>query len=205
MKNTILVVSTFMTSLFLWSCNVTPKGAATPKELIIAAKDAGSNTNALKSCFYWSTNEEEANIDAIVDMKDMKTEVDAFLVDGKRKFGDTFSEAFGMGTFVLAMATNPTPYNKMIEGEYIETGDTAFVTAKIVEGNTTSTTKAAMIKKDTKWYFPAPTSHGKKSPVEIAALMKAFLKESKRALAESETSEKFAEAINVFMSTKMNQ
>ena len=205
MKKSIVVLSTILSCLFLWSCSVSPKGATTPKELIIAAKDAGSDNNALKSCYYWSTPEEEANIDAILSIKSMKPDVDAFMEDGKKKFGDKFSEAFGMGTFLLTRATYPTPYDKMVDGEYAEAGDTASVTAKIVENNTTSTTKAEMIKKDAKWYFPAPTTRGSKTPVEVTALMKSFLDESKKALAESETPEKFSEAINAFMATKMNQ
>ena len=186
------------------SCSVTPKGAPTPKELIIAAKDAGSDLKELKSLYYWSTPEEEANVDAILSIKGLKPDVEAFMADGENKFGDKFSNAFGMGSFILRMSTLPTPYDKMVDGEFVEAGDTATVTAKIVEGNTTSTTKAEMIKKDAKWYFPAPTSRGSKTPVEVAALMKSFLEESKKALAESETPEKFAEAINEFMKTKMN-
>ncbi len=204
MKKISLVLSAISCSLFLLSCGVSPKGAATPKELIIVAKDAGSDTKALKSCYYWSTPEEEANIDAMLSIKDMKPEADAFLEDGKNKFGEKFSTAFGMGTFVLAMATYPTPYDKMADGEFVETGDTAFVTAKIVEGNSTSTTKAVMIKKDANWYFPAPSARGAKTPVEIAALMKGFLEESKKALKESDTAEKFGEAVNAYMTTKMN-
>jgi len=204
MKKTSFVVSTIVSCLFLVSCSVTPKGAATPKDLIIAAKDAGSDSKELKSLYYWSTPEEEANVDAVLSIKGMKPDVDAFMADGEKKFGDKFSNAFGMGTFILAMSTQPTPYDKMADGEFVETGDTAFVTAKIVEGNSTSTTKAEMIKKDAKWYFPAPTSRGSKTPVEVAALMKSFLEESKKALAESDTPEKFSEAINTFMKTKMN-
>jgi hypothetical protein len=204
MKKTHSVIATILCSLFLLSCGVSPKGAETPKELIIAAKDAGSDTKVLKSCYYWSTAEEEANIDAMLSLKALKPEVDSFLEDGKKKFGEKFSTAFGMGTFVLAMATYPTPYDKMADGEYVETGDTAFVTAKIVEGNSTSTTKAEMIKKDAKWYFPAPSARGTKTPVEIAALMKGFFEASKKALNESDTAEKFGEAVNTYMTTKMN-
>jgi hypothetical protein len=204
MKKIHSVFTALLACLFLCSCGEKPKGSATPKELIIAANKAGSDIKALKSCYYWSTPEQEANIDAIISMKNMKPEVDKFLEEGQKKFGDKFSIAFGMGTFVLALATQPSPYDKMIDGEYIEKGDTAIVTTKVVSDNSTTTSKAEMIKKDEKWYFPAPSGRGTKTPVEIAALMKSFLAESKKALEESDTAEKFGETINTYMTTKMN-
>jgi hypothetical protein len=204
MKKIHIVFITLLASLSVCSCGVKPKGAATPKELIIEANKAGSDTKALKSCYFWSTSEEEANIDAIISMKAMEPEVNVFLEEGKKKFGDNFSVAFGMGTFVLALATQPVPYDKMIDGEYIEKGDTVIVTTKMVSDNSTTTSKAEMIKKDEKWYFPAPSGRGTKTLVEIAALIKSFLAESKKALAESDTAEKFGDAINTYMTTKMN-
>lgn len=205
MKKTNLAVSTIILCLLLWSFSLSPNGSATPKELIKAAKNAGSDTKALKPLYYWSTPEEEANVDAVLKLKSMKPEVDAFLKEGEKKFGDKFSPAFGMGTFVLVLPTAPTPYDKMLEtGEFVESGDSAYVTVKIVEGNTTSTAKSDMIKKDGNWYFPAPTSRGKKTPVQVTTLIQSFFDESKKALAESSTSEKFAERINTFMKTKMN-
>ena len=204
MKKINFLFTILLACLCMCSCGVKPKGAATPKELIIEANNAGSDTKVLKSCYFWSTPEEEANIDAIISMKTMKPEVDAFFEEGEKKFGDKFSVAYGMGTFVLALATQPTQYDKMIEGECIEKGDTAIATADIVNGTSTTTTKAVMIKKEDLWYFPSPSARGSKTPVEITALMKAFLAESKKALKESDTAEKFGEAINAYMTTKMN-
>jgi hypothetical protein len=204
MKKIHIVFVSLLACLSICSCGVKPKGAATPKELIIEANKAGSDTKVLKSCYFWSTPEQEANIDAIISMKAMKPEVDKFLEEGQKKFGDKFSISFGMGTFVLALATQPAPYDKMIDGEYVEKGDTAIVTTEVVSGNSTTTSKAEMIKKDGKWYFPAPSGRGTKTPAEIATLMKSFLAESKKALAESDTAEKFGEAINTYMTTKMN-
>lgn len=204
MKKSILALSALLSIIFFESCSVSPKGGATPKDLIVAAKDANGDTKALKSCYYWSTPEEEANVDAILSLKDLKPEADAFMEEGKKKFGEDFSKAYGMGTFLLAMTTTPTPYDKMVDGQYVEADTIATVTTAIVENNTTSTAKADMVKKEGKWYFPAPTARGPKTPVQIAELMKQFLAESKKALETSDSPEKFAEAINTFMSTKMN-